>query len=513
MEQTTITSFHNVIISRYSDREPTSTSNYYTNMTDCVSDVLRTIVSSDCISEGELVLPNDTEIVVDFENKVRDSENGHSMFVGEVKIGDGFRDGRSYINRRKISYNGSSFGLNISENMLNQLGIGTPPKVEIWGGDGVIAIASPSSEDGYAARLPITVEQNTTYLYITKPVKKALEIPPSASKENIDCFVTSIEFDYNSFENIVPALLTAEKLPDTNEFQQKIISPDDSLASRFKISPPDRLLNKLSIDQKNPVGESIFIRAYQDPELPDLVFERPDTKQIKMPDPDVKKRVNETPEQAYYDAIKQAADDLSEPLGADEYREWAREKVEQNEFQTNVSLGGSVEMKNNTPSLDRICEWSSFSKLCEEAGIETRATGPTQIETEIHSILKELDIKYTVQKKVDNPDYSGKPFKADVLVDDHDLVIEADGNFWHGHPEYFEGFSFQVRSVKRDPERDKIFSQQGYDVIRFWESSIVEQRQRVKTEIKRIVVEDGDFVHGQHVLGPEPPVDKYIISK
>lgn len=91
------------------------------------------------------------------------------------------------------------------------------------------------------------------------------------------------------------------------------------------------------------------------------------------------------------------------------------------------------------------------------------------IEKEMMHILKELGIDYIHQFPV-------LRFRPDFRIKEQDILIECDGDYWHKNTKIF------------DQERDlEIKEKTGFDVFRFSEARILEDRQGVKNEVARIV--------------------------
>lgn len=70
----------------------------------------------------------------------------------------------------------------------------------------------------------------------------------------------------------------------------------------------------------------------------------------------------------------------------------------------------------------------------------------------------------------------------------YNLIIEADGDYWHGHPELYKTLSeTQKVNVDNDKFKDKLAKENGYELIRFWGSEIREKDFEIKLlqEIKR----------------------------
>lgn len=102
---------------------------------------------------------------------------------------------------------------------------------------------------------------------------------------------------------------------------------------------------------------------------------------------------------------------------------------------------------------------------------------PTGPEIRLGEILKELNVYHFSQKIIKDKIF-------DYYVPKVNLIIEVDGDYWHGYnKEYSELNEIQKRSVRNDKEKDILAKGLGYDIIRFWEHDIFDNPDFVKSEI------------------------------
>lgn len=89
---------------------------------------------------------------------------------------------------------------------------------------------------------------------------------------------------------------------------------------------------------------------------------------------------------------------------------------------------------------------------------------PTKLELKLFSILDSLGIAYESYVIV-------KPkFIVDVRIGN--VIIQADGDWWHGHPRFYPLTATQHKQQLRDKAQDAYMAQCGYTVIRIWESDM-----------------------------------------
>ena len=95
----------------------------------------------------------------------------------------------------------------------------------------------------------------------------------------------------------------------------------------------------------------------------------------------------------------------------------------------------------------------------------------TSIEVKIQNFLKELKIEFFTHQymKIEHG------YQCDIFVPSFNLVIEADGDYFHGNPNKYsfnELNKRQVEQKERDNIRTKELLEKGYNVIRIWENEI-----------------------------------------
>lgn len=96
-----------------------------------------------------------------------------------------------------------------------------------------------------------------------------------------------------------------------------------------------------------------------------------------------------------------------------------------------------------------------------KAGIASRIKqfqhlGPTSIETKLYQELKDRGLLFEKQKLI-----NGK-FLVDAYIPSLNLIIEADGNYWHA----------QERAIIRDAQENKYLPKAGFRLLRLTETEI-----------------------------------------
>jgi G:T-mismatch repair DNA endonuclease (very short patch repair protein) len=114
----------------------------------------------------------------------------------------------------------------------------------------------------------------------------------------------------------------------------------------------------------------------------------------------------------------------------------------------------------------------------------------TRIELKISKILIENDIKFETQYDIY---YDENKFKSyDFYLPKYNLLIEADGDYWHGNPIKFNKESLnevQLKNIENDNLKNKIASENSYNLVRFWECDIM--RKGFKYKLFNVLKEYG----------------------
>jgi len=107
---------------------------------------------------------------------------------------------------------------------------------------------------------------------------------------------------------------------------------------------------------------------------------------------------------------------------------------------------------------------------------QQNAKGPTSLERAGCALLDLLGVEYETQVLI------CKKFVVDVLIPARRLVIQWDGDYWHGY-----GGATDDRQRKRqrlDRSQDAYMRKAGYTVLRFWEHEVHKESEKVVENIK-----------------------------
>lgn len=108
----------------------------------------------------------------------------------------------------------------------------------------------------------------------------------------------------------------------------------------------------------------------------------------------------------------------------------------------------------------------------------------TSIEKIGYEILDEIGEAYTPQKML-----AGR-FCVDAVLTDIDLVIQFDGDYWHGNPDKFpEPSKLQKKRMHLDRSQDMYLKKCGFSILRIWECDINGDPSKVRARIRRRIRE------------------------
>lgn len=123
-------------------------------------------------------------------------------------------------------------------------------------------------------------------------------------------------------------------------------------------------------------------------------------------------------------------------------------------------------------------EWKQSAVIAGNL-IQCNAKGLNKLELAGNEILDALGIEYQTQVLVCNK------FCVDVFIESSNLVIQWDGDYWHG----YKGVK-DARQQKRcllDKSQDAYLLKAGYKVLRFWEHEVYKEQEKVYEDIKATI--------------------------
>jgi very-short-patch-repair endonuclease len=114
----------------------------------------------------------------------------------------------------------------------------------------------------------------------------------------------------------------------------------------------------------------------------------------------------------------------------------------------------------------------------------TKFNGTSNLETKFKYILESMKIRF-------KPQYPFKGKLYDFYLPDHKILIEVDGDFFHVNTSagYKPKYNFQKNNIKNDLYKNKLVDDaKGYKLLRFWESEINTDTDKIKSEIKKAIL-------------------------
>lgn len=152
-------------------------------------------------------------------------------------------------------------------------------------------------------------------------------------------------------------------------------------------------------------------------------------------------------------------------------------------FENIISKTAKTRKINGTPSWNSgktgVYSKETIEKIRQAAlkQIERETFRKTSIEKTLEQFLVEQSIPYKYSFI-----FEGAQF--DFLLLGTKILIECDGDFWHGNPKFYSTFyDVQKRIKARDIEKNQIAATHGYTLFRFWEDEIKNDFENVKKRI------------------------------
>lgn len=139
----------------------------------------------------------------------------------------------------------------------------------------------------------------------------------------------------------------------------------------------------------------------------------------------------------------------------------------------------------NSVGIEELAETYEISKsrmhiAFREWGWKTRTPSKdTSIERVIEKMLRQIDVVYTKQFKIQRRLY-------DFFVPSANLLIEAHGDYWHGNPRFYPvPNDLQKKNRSRDRIKASMAKTAGHRLIHFWECEINKRPERVRAKIEK----------------------------
>jgi len=92
----------------------------------------------------------------------------------------------------------------------------------------------------------------------------------------------------------------------------------------------------------------------------------------------------------------------------------------------------------------------------------------TKIEIKIENLLIELEVKYEKQYRISK-------WVFDFYLNDFNMIIECQGDYWHGNPLLFEETklnNIQLKNINRDKRKKIFIGENRINSLFLWENEI-----------------------------------------
>ena len=107
---------------------------------------------------------------------------------------------------------------------------------------------------------------------------------------------------------------------------------------------------------------------------------------------------------------------------------------------------------------------------------------PNKLEIAGYAILDSINIEYKKQFIINDK------FTVDAYIPVKKIVLQFDGDYWHGNPEKFTTLNKHQRKRRTlDIWQDAYMTKCGYRIIRWWEHEIHDNPQQCKKELLQMI--------------------------
>jgi very-short-patch-repair endonuclease len=137
-----------------------------------------------------------------------------------------------------------------------------------------------------------------------------------------------------------------------------------------------------------------------------------------------------------------------------------RQEVRQKISKTRIDRG--VAKGDRNPMFGKTHTEATLRKIFDKRSM-------TKPEQQLRDILDELHITYTSQFFITE---NNQTFSYDFYLPEHQLIIEVDGDYWHGGPGVQEHWYGVETTKATDVQKDMVAQHRGYKILRLWESEL-----------------------------------------
>lgn len=150
---------------------------------------------------------------------------------------------------------------------------------------------------------------------------------------------------------------------------------------------------------------------------------------------------------------------------------------------------GKSRIKDNNPTFCSIecrnkdTEWYK-NAVIQGNLVQQNKKGLNKLELLGKTILEQLELDFEEQVLI------ADKFLVDVFMPKHNLIIQWDGDYWHGHHTKLKNGYPDARQKKRmllDKSQNEYMKKCGYTILRFWEHEVVEEIKNNNENIKSTI--------------------------
>lgn len=161
-----------------------------------------------------------------------------------------------------------------------------------------------------------------------------------------------------------------------------------------------------------------------------------------------------------------------------EYRSYMKQKREQSGWREKISV--KMSGKNHPFYGKKRPDHSKLMKTPKMLDKIFVKRSMTDIEQTIADMLDMLKIEYHNQFFIS---VNGNTVSYDFKLKKYPILIEVDGDYWHGGPGVDIHVPFVNEVTEKDRLKDGLATHRGYTVLRFWGSDILSNPQQVITQL------------------------------
>jgi len=165
---------------------------------------------------------------------------------------------------------------------------------------------------------------------------------------------------------------------------------------------------------------------------------------------------DKTKEKISVSQIKRFINPENHPFYGKHHKQESKEKISHTRIELGLSKGKNNPMYGKTHTPEAIAKIFSHRKM-------------NKLEALVAEQFDKAFIPYHFQYFINE---NGVCKSYDFKIDGKPLIIEVDGDFWHGNPNHPNPYNKSDTVRENDRVKDELAKKRGFQVIRLWESDI-----------------------------------------